>query len=98
MSTSAREDVMGAPVRSSIQPYCPAGLFSRNTYRPSGVKIRSMATVLRALRASPNPIAASIAESIARDAKEYPAAVKRDSAIVLEAARRLGIDLLLFTN
>jgi hypothetical protein len=56
------------------------------------------ATVLRALRASPNPIAASIAESIARDAKEYPAAVKRDSAIVLEAARRLGIDLLLFTN
>ena len=56
------------------------------------------AILLRALRANPNPTAASIAESIARDAKEYPAAVKRDSAIVLEGARRLGIDLLLFTN
>jgi hypothetical protein len=40
-SASAIAAVIGSPVRSSIQRYCPPGLLSRNTYLPSGVTIKS---------------------------------------------------------
>ena len=42
-SSSAKALVIGWPVRSSTNLHSPAGLISRNTYEPSGLRRKSMA-------------------------------------------------------
>ena len=56
------------------------------------------ASLLEVLRSSEGPRAGVVAESIVKDAEQFPRLVKRDSEALIIQAQRLGFDLAIFTN
>ena len=56
------------------------------------------AALFEVLRNSDSPRAAKVAKSIATDAEKFPLLVQRDIEALKVQARRLGIDLAIFTN
>ena len=56
------------------------------------------AALFEVLRNSDSPRAAKVAKSIATDAEKFPLLVQRDIDALKVQARRLGIDLAIFTN
>jgi hypothetical protein len=83
---------------SAKEPRRPFILFYANETTQQASSSGNYAALISALRQSSNPVAASIADSLLRDAEEYPTAIRRDAQTILDSAHSLGIDAAVFTN
>lgn len=73
-------------------------VFYANETTAQAAQSANYADLLSILRSSRRPFANEIADALERDAREFPAAVRRDVDGLLAVARRRGFDLAVFSN